>query len=130
MYIGLGGVGKFTHPYHILKYVPKLHQTLYFVIICDEGQKTKSEFEVSMMTSSYSSMTSSEIGIFKGHYKRNKAFSSLLFSPPFSPTSHDTWIYFSHPNWFVSGDGQIHFTSLPQAGKRVAPGYTKLKFCR
>ena len=53
MYVGWGGVGKFTHPYFFLKYVPKLHQTWYFGSICDEDQKTKYEFVVSMMTSSY-----------------------------------------------------------------------------
>ena len=42
MYVGWGGVGKFTHPYFFLKYVPKLHQTWYFGSICDEDQKTKS----------------------------------------------------------------------------------------
>ena len=42
MYVGWGGVGKFTHHHFFLKYVPKLHQTWYFGSICDEDQKTKS----------------------------------------------------------------------------------------
>ena len=53
MYVGWGGVGKFTHHHFFLKYVPKLHQTWYFGSICDEDQKNQYECVVSILTSSY-----------------------------------------------------------------------------
>ena len=53
MYVGWGGVGKFTHPCYLLKYLPKLHQTWHFCCTSDKDQKNIYEFLVFVMTSSY-----------------------------------------------------------------------------
>ena len=52
MYVGWGGVGKFTHPINLLKYCSKRHQTWQFGSKSDEDQKIIYEFLVLVMTSS------------------------------------------------------------------------------
>ena len=49
----LGGVGKFTHPCFLLKYLPKHHQTWQLCCTSDKDQKNICEFLVFVMTSSY-----------------------------------------------------------------------------
>ena len=53
MYVGWGGVGKFTYPNYLLKYCSKRHQTWQFGSTSDKDQKNIHEFLVFVMTSSY-----------------------------------------------------------------------------
>ena len=53
MYVGWGGVGKFTYPCYLLKYLSKRHQTWQFCSTSDEDQKNIHDILIFVMTSSY-----------------------------------------------------------------------------
>ena len=53
MYVGWGGVGKFTYPCYLLKYFSKRHQTWQFCSTSDEDQKSIYDILIFVMTSSY-----------------------------------------------------------------------------
>ena len=66
MYVGWGGVGKFTYPCYLLKYLSKRHQNWQFCSTSDEDQKNIHDILIFVMTSSYFIDDVIKISIFEG----------------------------------------------------------------